>query len=754
MDATPGDTSQPLMRSRSTIMLSSRLYYLVKPIIPRSIRMTLRRIPARRRRRTFRDVWPINPAAGKRPTDWTGWPLGRQFSFVLTHDVEGADGLERCRRLANLELELGFRSSFNFIPEGSYRVPESLITWLMANGFEVGVHDLRHNGKLFQSRAAFAKNSVRINQYIRRWGAVGFRSAFMLRNLDWLHELDIGYDASTFDTDPFEPQPEGTGTIFPFWVPSAGVPDRESIGTAAFRGGYVELPYTLPQDSTLYLLLGEKTPSIWNRKLDWIAKQGGMALVNVHPDYINFDSGRKSPHKYDASIYASFLKYVSQTYSGLYWNALPRDLASWYVAARPAAPARKKTPVRPLQDKRALVLLYSSYPADPRPRRAAEALVAKGMRVEVLCLKGADSEATEETVGGVHVRRLPLKHHRGGKLNYIGQYVWFIVVTFCIVSWRAARRRYSLVHVHNMPDVLVFSALVPKLLGAKVILDLHDPMPELMRTIFGLGEGSLSVRLLKFFEKLSIGFSDAVITVNRACKGIFSRRSCEPGKIAVIMNSPDEGIFQPRRPEDAPRRVSESFVIMYHGSLVERHGLDLAVDALARILPTVPRARLRIYGQQTPFLTRVLASVRGTPLEEHVEYFGPKTLKEIVQAIEDCDVGIIPNRKSIFTEINTPTRIFEYLSQSKPVIAPRVPGILDYFGPDELFYFNLGDSADLARQLLVVAGSRELVAETVAKGGCVYREHMWSSERSRFIELVSETLSEGADQSVALKEAI
>jgi glycosyltransferase involved in cell wall biosynthesis len=750
-----GDVPQPLVRSRSTITLSSRLYYLVKPMIPRSIRMSLRRIPARRQRRTYGSVWPILPAAGKQPAGWPGWHFGRQFSLLLTHDVEGPDGLERCRQLANLEIKLGFRSSFNFIPEGSYRVPDSLITWLLENGFEVGVHDLRHNGKLFQSRAAFARHSVRINQYIRKWGAVGFRSAFMLRNLDWLHDLDIGYDASTFDTDPFEPQPEGAGTIFPFWVPSTNASSEgPADGSASSRGGYVELPYTLPQDSTLYLVLGEKSPSIWTKKLEWIASQGGMALVNVHPDYINFAPGTKAPHKYDAGIYSSFLSHIAEAYSGRYWNPLPRDLASWYVSTRPPVPVRTRRARQPLQDKRALVLLYSSYPADPRPRRAAEALANKGMRVEVLCLKGSDSEAAVEIVDGVHVKRLPMKHRRGGKLGYVGQYVWFIVATFFIASWRAMRRRYSLVHVHNMPDVLVFSAIVPKLLGAKVILDLHDPMPELMRTIFGMRERSLGVRLLKFFEKVSIGFSDAVITVNRACKGIFSRRSCGAEKIAVIMNSPDEGIFRPRSADRAFKTASGSFVIMYHGSLVERHGLDLAVDALSQIKPSIPGALLRIYGQQTPFLNKVLASVRGTPLEESVEYFGPKTLEEIVRAIEDCDVGVIPNRKSIFTEINTPTRIFEYLSQSKPVIAPRVPGILDYFGPDELFYFDLGDSKDLARQLLAVAADGDLVASTVVKGNRVYREHMWSNERNRFIELVRDTVSGDADQSVALREAI
>jgi glycosyltransferase involved in cell wall biosynthesis len=142
------------------------------------------------------------------------------------------------------------------------------------------------------------------------------------------------------------------------------------------------------------------------------------------------------------------------------------------------------------------------------------------------------------------------------------------------------------VHVHNMPDVLVFSALAPKVLGAKVILDLHDPMPELMTTIFGLRENSCWVRLLKLFEKLSMRFADSVVVVNESNRRLFSARSCRPQKMCVVMNSPDETIFQYREPSgQAPARLdaSKPFVIMYHGSLLERHGLDLAVTALRKI---------------------------------------------------------------------------------------------------------------------------------------------------------------------------
>ncbi|HEX4644654.1 MAG TPA: hypothetical protein VH598_03525, partial [Verrucomicrobiae bacterium] len=195
-------------------MARNRFYYRLKPYIPWRLRMALRGVVARRKRKAFQDIWPINEAAGKPPAGWPGWPEGKKFAFVLTHDVEGADGVAKCQQLMQLEQELGFRSSFNFIPEGDYRVTPELRQELGRNGFEVGVHDLRHDGKLYWTRQDFSENARRINRYLKEWGASGFRSGFMLHNLDWLHELNVQYDASTFDTDPFEPQPDAAHTIF------------------------------------------------------------------------------------------------------------------------------------------------------------------------------------------------------------------------------------------------------------------------------------------------------------------------------------------------------------------------------------------------------------------------------------------------------------------------------------------------------------------------------------------------------------
>jgi hypothetical protein len=336
-------------------MLLNRLYFRLKPLIPRSVRLSVRQRFAKRKRQGVSDVWPIMPGSERPPEGWQGWPDGKKFAFVLTHDVESQRGLDRVKELAELEMELGFRSSFNLIPEGPYAVPAGLRDWLTANGFEVGVHDLNHDGRLFSSRETFRLKAQRINNYLKEWKAVGFRSGYMLRNLEWIQDLDIAYDACTFDTDPFEPQPDGVGTIFPFWVPrgSEAGSRRSEVGGQCSeasslnaqlstlsnpRSGYVELPYTLPQDSTLFLLLEERTNSIWKRKLDWIARHTGMALLDTHPDYMWFD-GCSHLEGFPATLYKDLLQYVAARYSGQFWHALPSEVAA-FVAARQSCGTR------------------------------------------------------------------------------------------------------------------------------------------------------------------------------------------------------------------------------------------------------------------------------------------------------------------------------------------------------------------------------------------------------------------------------
>lgn len=293
-------------------------FYLAKPLIPRSIQIMLRRFLMQKRRKRNAHIWPIHPDSAQKPKNWNGWPGYKKFAVVLTHDVELAGGHDKCLQVMQLEKQLGFASSFNFVPE-RYTVSPDLRSRLVEEGFEVGVHGLNHDGKLFKSRDEFQRRAKRINNYIKQWNAVGFRAPAMHHNLDWIRDLNVLYDASTFDTDPFEPQPDGECTIFPFWVE----PDGE-------RSGYVELPYTLPQDFTLFVILEEKTPAVWKRKVDWIARHGGMVLINTHPDYMHFGPGKPGPEEFSASLYAELLEYINEKYDGEFWHALPKELAQFW----------------------------------------------------------------------------------------------------------------------------------------------------------------------------------------------------------------------------------------------------------------------------------------------------------------------------------------------------------------------------------------------------------------------------------------
>lgn len=300
--------------------LTKKAFYYLKPLIPRRLQLFLRRSIITNKRCKYSDVWPIDSSAGDKPAGWNGWPEGKQFALVLIHDVDTQKGHDACRQLIEIEKKMGVRSSFFFVPE-RYCVSDKLRDWISAQGFSVGVHGLNHDGSLFSSWNEFKKQSVKINKYLKDWGARGFSSPSMHHNLAWTPELKIDYDISTFDTDPFEPQPDGVKTIFPFVVEDA------STGRA-----FVELPYTLPQDFTLYVLMKEKDITIWKSKLDWIAEKGGMALVNSHPDYMNFGNGKLGAEEYPSTFYRDFLEYLKNRYKDRYWHVLPNQITEFAKA--------------------------------------------------------------------------------------------------------------------------------------------------------------------------------------------------------------------------------------------------------------------------------------------------------------------------------------------------------------------------------------------------------------------------------------
>jgi hypothetical protein len=293
-------------------------YYLVKPLLPRRFQIFIRSKEIALKRKKYEHVWPILPGSDRRPENWRGWPEGKKFSLILTHDVDTQRGQERCRFLMQMEKNMGFRSLFNFVPE-RYSVSPDLRSELVQNGFEIGVHGLNHDGKLFRSNEIFEHRSRKINRYLEQWNAVGFRAPAMHHNLEWMTALNIEYDLSTFDTDPFEPQSDGVKTIYPF-----------RSGGKQSGNGFIEMPYTLPQDFTLFVLMQERDIKVWIKKANWIAKAGGMILINTHPDYMNFEDQKGAVDEYPVKYYENFLRFIMDNYENQYWNVLPQEMAQFW----------------------------------------------------------------------------------------------------------------------------------------------------------------------------------------------------------------------------------------------------------------------------------------------------------------------------------------------------------------------------------------------------------------------------------------
>ena len=308
-------------RSRSARSLT--LYYRLKPVLPRRLQIALRRLYARRIRRRCAagrvfPRWPIEPilvdqleahlharlqrTAAERVPFVGLWPDGHRFACILTHDVEGPQGLANVPRVLEVERRHGMVSSWNLVAEG-YPIDFAIVDAIRGAGGEIGVHGLTHEGRLFEDRATFERQLPGIRHYLRAWGAEGFRSPALHRNADWMPELGCAYDASFPDTDPFEPQPGGCCSILPY-----------------FLGDVVELPVTLVQDHTLFEILREDDNSLWHDKATWIARHGGLITVLVHPDYLLTEQRLQ---RYDG-----LLAFLSGLEGG--WHALPRDAARWW----------------------------------------------------------------------------------------------------------------------------------------------------------------------------------------------------------------------------------------------------------------------------------------------------------------------------------------------------------------------------------------------------------------------------------------
>ena len=719
--------------------LTRRLYYHLKPFLPTRLRVALRRFHSRRILRRSGAVWPIKKDSEHPPEGWPGWPDGKRFALVLTHDVEGWRGIHRVRQLAEMEMELGFRSSFNFIPEGAYTVPAELRTWLTDRGFEVGVHDLHHDGKLYSSRDEFRRKAHRINSYLKEWNSVGFRSGFMLHNLEWINDLEIQYDTSTFDTDPFEPQPDGSETIFPFWVsrPSSlnssrdrVVAERDSqrqLSTLNHpRSGYIELPYTLPQDSTVFNFLRETTIAIWRKKVDWIVQNGGMALLNVHPDYVDFDGSVRDGTAFPAQRYREFLEYVKAQYRGEYWHVLPKELARYCEAFRPALRATRKA-------RNICMLAYSDYESDARIVRYAQTLIKRGDHVDVVVYGGESEALGEKDVDGVKVYKIQRRLQRSSKgpLSHLLPLIKFFLLSGVFLTKKHFRRPYDLIHVHNIPEWLVFAVLLPKLFGARILLDIHDLVPELFSAKFKQRGVSFAEPALRAVEALSCRFADHVIISNHLWRDTIVARSVSDSKCSVFFNNIDPDLFYPR----ARTRRDDRRIVLFPGTLQWHQGVDIAIKAFPKVLEKVPTAEFHIYGSGG-VLDELLALVKDLRLEKKVLFFTPVSLNGVPELIANADLGVVPKRAHSFGNEAYSTKIMEFMSQGVPVVISRTKIDSHYFDKSQVRFCESENVESFAAGIIEVLRDESLRQRLIRNAFAYVARNNWGRKKQEYLDLV------------------
>ncbi|HET8606470.1 MAG TPA: hypothetical protein VFL66_05505 [Gaiellaceae bacterium] len=291
-------------------------YYRVRPAIPRQAQIAARRLASRVQRRCRFPRWPLEPSlhdlylflfglvgeVAREPVPWIApWPGGHSWALVLTHDVETQTGYDRLELLHEIELESGWRSSWNFVP-GRYRVDDEVVRGLTEAGFEVGVHGLYHDGRDVAPSVVDCRLPA-MRAAAERWSAAGFRAPATRRDWRVMPRLGFDYDSSYPDTDPFEPDGGGCCTWLPF-----------------LNGETVELPITLPQDHTLFRILRHSDETLWLRKAEQLRDRGGLALLITHPDYM-----LAQPHR---DAYRRFLAAFADDEQA--WTPLPRELSAWW----------------------------------------------------------------------------------------------------------------------------------------------------------------------------------------------------------------------------------------------------------------------------------------------------------------------------------------------------------------------------------------------------------------------------------------
>ncbi len=380
------------------------------------------------------------------------------------------------------------------------------------------------------------------------------------------------------------------------------------------------------------------------------------------------------------------------------------------------------------------MIVYSVYPFDARVRREAETLAASGsIEVTVLCLREHDEAQSYATKEKVNVKELKMGKYGGNRtLGYVISYLRFLIKAFFACSGLFLRGALDIVHVHNMPNALIFTAIIPKLFGKKVILDMHDSEPDTFAAKFGNSSGLL-YKIIILEEKLSAWMSDKVICVNHVQKEVAISRGIPSKKIYISMNVPDHKRFKKPSNPVSNSNTEGQFKLVYHGTMAERLGIDLAIEAVDKLKKQIPGVELHLWGggKYTDFL-RDKCLKPG--YNETVHFHNWVPVEKLSVALAKMDVGVIPNRKSAATELMLPVKLMEYIALGIPVVAPKLKAIQYYFTDEMVSFFepeNIDEMAEAVMKIYQDASRRKSQKEKAEE---FLKRYGWEKQSVDFID--------------------
>ena len=396
------------------------------------------------------------------------------------------------------------------------------------------------------------------------------------------------------------------------------------------------------------------------------------------------------------------------------------------------------------------VCAVRQFPFDTHLRREVDVLLDAGYEVDVVCMR-RPGESRRERRGRLTIWRMPVEHRRASALRYPVEHAAFLATAVLAVAALHMRRRFDLVQVNTPPDSVVLAAVVPKVMGTPILLDLVECTPEFFATRFGTSPKHPMFRILGTAEQAAIRFCDRAITGTRQMRQRFGERGADTAKIDVVLNTSDERFFDPARVDAGDRGTDDSFALICHGTIEARYGLDTVIRAVGLLSDDIPGLRFEVYGEGSE-LTALERLARELGVADRVHFHGFVPIDELVGAISRADAGVVAVKRDSFRDLTHTNKMYDFVAMRRPAIVSWTSAVAGYFDESAVEFFRSDDPEDLARAIRTVHRDPGRRAAMVARASERYEQYRWPRQRDIYLSAVDALVAPGRADARLLNE--